>query len=292
MELQGRVEELRSKGLELAAISYDSPQVLTAFTERYGISFPLLSDVGSETIRRYGLLNTVADAAMDPALGGDLSSDPALAAEFARLVSVTAPSARFQGIAIPGTFILDPQGQVVDRFFEDFYRERSTVASVMLRLGRGRDAVQANRVSTSQIDVTTYPSDTDVALGNRFSLVLDVDPGEGIHVYAPGAAGYRVIALNLTGQPFVRTLPLQYPPSEIYYFEPLDERVPVFQRPFQLLQEIVLDASPEAQAAFQDQETLTITGTLDYQACDDAICYNPASIPLSWTVTLRPYARR
>lgn len=28
---------------------------------------------------------------------------------------------------------------------------------------------------------------------------------------------------------------------------------------------------------------LTVHGRLDYQACDDKICYNPASIPLSWS---------
>ena len=84
MELQSRVDELRASGLGLAAVSYDSPDVLAAFTEQYGITFPLLADVGSGTIRQYGLLNTVADAAMEPG-AGDLSDDPFLAAEFARL---------------------------------------------------------------------------------------------------------------------------------------------------------------------------------------------------------------
>jgi len=31
-----------------------------------------------------------------------------------------------------------------------------------------------------------------------------------------------------------------------------------------------------------------ITGTLEYQACDDKLCYNPTSVPLSWTVALTP----
>ena len=291
MELQSRVENVRGSGLGLAAISYDPPEVLAALTDEFGITFPLLSDVGSETIRRYGLLNTVADAAMDPSLGGDLSNDPALEEDFARLVSVTQPSARFQGIAIPGTFILDPDGRAVDRFFEDFYRERNTVANIMLRLGEGAESVQAQQVSTNHLDVTTYASDTEVALGNRFSLVFNVEPGEGMHVYAPGAVDYQVISLNVGEQPFVRLLPPEYPPSETYYFEPFDERVPVYQSPFRLAQEVVLAVTPEAQQAFRGQDSLTISGSLDYQACDDRICYNPVSIPLSWTVKLRPFAR-
>ena len=289
MELQSRVEALRASGLELVAISYDSPEALAAFTEEYGITFPLLSDMGSATIRRYGLLNTVADAAMAPG-AGDLSNDPFLAAEFERLVSVTRPDARFQGIAIPGSFILDTQGRVTALFFEDFYRERNTVANIMLRLGGDGDAVRGNRVSTNHLAFTTYASDATVALGDRFSLVLDVEPVEGMHVYAPGADSYRVISLNLDAHPLVRILPMQYPESEIYYFEPLDELVPVFLEPFRLIQEIVPDVSPAAQAAFRGQDTLTLSGTLEYQACDDRLCYNPVSIPLSWTVSVRPFA--
>ena len=79
---------------------------------------------------------------------------------------------------------------------------------------------------------------------------------------------------------------------EIYYFEPLDERVPVYQRPFTLLQEVVPEVDSDAQAAFREKDELTLTGSLDYQACDDQVCYNPVSLPLSWTVALRPITSR
>lgn len=48
------------------AISYDSPEILADFGKRHGITFPLLSDAGSATIRRYGILNTVVDEALGP----------------------------------------------------------------------------------------------------------------------------------------------------------------------------------------------------------------------------------
>jgi hypothetical protein len=122
---------------------------------------------------------------------------------------------------------------------------------------------------------------------SRFALVLDITPHRGMHVYAPGATGYRVVTLIIEPQPILRAHPLEYPPSEIYYFEPLDERVPVYQRRFTLVQEIVLEETPQARAARRGKQSLRITGSLEYQACDDRICYNPESIPLSWTVTLR-----
>ncbi len=39
------------------------------------------------------------------------------------------------------------------------------------------------------------------------------------------------------------------------------------------------------------RETLTITGTLHYQACDDTVCYRPVDVPVTWTIKLEPLAR-
>jgi peroxiredoxin len=284
VELQGRVTELQARGLGLAAISYDPPEILAAFSKQRGITFPLLSDVGSETIKRYGILNTVAMA-----LTGPDASDPALADEIKKYVSVVGPNPRMAGIAFPGTFILGRNGRVTSRFFEDFYIERNTVSSIMTRLGAGQAV--GSKISTAQLDVTTYPSDSAIASGNRFTIALDVTPHRAVHVYAPGASNYRVIALNIEPQPFVRVLPLQYPVSQIYVFKPLNERVPVYQKPFSLFQEVVLEGTPQAQAAFRGKDALTLKGVLEYQACDDRICFNPESIPLSWTLTLRPLIR-
>jgi hypothetical protein len=109
-----------------------------------------------------------------------------------------------------------------------------------------------------------------------------------MHVYAPGASGYRVVRVTIAPQPFVRALSVEYPTSEVWFFKPLNERVPVYQKPFTLLQEFVLDGQGSTRVALRDQTSLTIAGTLEYQACDDRICYNPMSVPLSWTVGLKP----
>jgi hypothetical protein len=58
------------------------------------------------------------------------------------------------------------------------------------------------------------------------------------------------------------------------------------------LQEVVLETTTDAQAAFRGKDELTLTGSLDYQACDDEVCYNPVSVPLSWTVAMRPLTSR
>ncbi len=281
MELQGRLKELRDKGLGLAAVSYDSPEILAGFSRQRGITFPLLSDEGSATIKSYGILNTLVEDGLGPN-----RDDPVVKSDVQKYVSVGQPNAGMVGIAFPGTFMIDSQGRVTSRFFEEFYRERNTASSLLVNLGSGT-AVAGTKVSSAHLDVTTYPTDAGIAPGNRFSLVLEVKPGPGIHVYAPGASGYRAISVAVNPQPILRVLPLKYPASQIYFFKPLNERVPVYQKPFTLSQEVILEGTPEAQAALKGKENVTLTGTLEYQACDDKQCFNPASVPLSWTLALR-----
>jgi peroxiredoxin len=277
------LSELRAQGMGLAAISYDSPAILTAFSRQHGITFPLLSDQGSATIKRYGILNPVPAEALGPN-----ASNPAVKADVQKYVSVVRPTAAMVGIAFPGTFILDRQGRVKSRYFEDFYVERNTVSSIMLQLGVHSAPVRATKISGAHLDVTTYPSDAAIAPGNHFALALDVQPGPNIHVYAPGAKGYHVIALKVAPQPYLRVLPMKYPPSQIYYFKPLKERDPVYQKPFTLVQDLVLDGSLQAQAAMRGKQSLKVSGTLEYQACDEKECFTPVSVPLTWSMNLRP----
>ena len=258
IELQSRAEEIKSRGLGLAVITYDSPAILADFTKRRGITYALLSDAGSTTIKNYGILNTTVEA-----------------------------TSTNYGIPFPGTFILNTRGAVTAKFFEEAYQERTTVSNIMLKLGEAGAGVAARRISTGQLDVTTYASDQVVAPGSLFSLVFDVVPHQGIHVYAPGPHNYKVIGIRLDPNPVVMVRPVRYPASETYVFAPLKERVEVYQKPFRLLADVAIDASREARPKLASVDSVTITGTLDYQACDERLCFTPKSVPISYTVKLR-----
>ena len=286
MELQSRLEELKNSGIGIAAISYDSPAVLADFAERRGITYPLLADEGSSVITEFGILNTVAAEGVGPN-----QDDPDVIADVAKYVSVFGSSQAVVGTPFPGTFMLDAEGRVSSRFFEEFYRERNTTSNVMLKLGIGLSPIAAITGETAQLKFTAYPSNTTVFVGTRFSIAVDVEPGPDMHVYAPGAEtlGYRVIGLNLTPSNHLRFEPVEFPESEIYHFEPLDEYVPVYLRPFTLLQEVVVEASVAAESALEDIDTLTLTGSFDYQACDDEFCFNPVSVPLTFTLDLEAH---
>ena len=260
MELNGRLPDLKARGLGVAALSYDSPAILADFTRRRGIQFPLLSDAGSKTIRAFGLLNTTL-----------------------------APSDTNYGIPFPGTFIVDVTGTVRERYFENAFQERRTAASI-LRLDRPGAA--ATQSTTDHLRVVSYASDETVAPGTVFSLHADITPGDKIHVYAPGRHSYRVVSIEIDPLPLLKTTrPTMYPPSEIYHFVPLNERVEVYQKPFRLTREVVFDASAAGQEKLREVPEATITGRLEYQACNDVFCFVPVSVPLSWTVKIRTLDR-
>jgi len=247
--------------MSLAAISYDPVPVLADFSARRGITFPLLSDPGSETIKRYGLLNTTID-----------------------------PKNALYGYPFPGTFIVDRQGVVTSRIFEEAYQERDTVSSILMRLGQHVD-VHATKIAGAHVTVTSYATDDVAAQGTHFSLVLDVTPGPRVHVYAPGASDYKPVAISVEAQPGLLLQAPQYPKSEDYFFKPLKEHVPVYQHPFRIVQDVTLDPSRDGTAALKDVTSLTITGRFNYQACDDKVCFTPQSVPLSWTIRVKSLDR-
>jgi hypothetical protein len=261
VELQSRYEDLKKQGLGLAAISYDRPEILKRFADARGITFPLVSDAGSAIIRRYGLLNGTIDA-----------------------------KSRSFGVPWPGTFILDRQGRVRARYFERAYQERNTVASILVRQGSTALGPMAT-TDTAHLTLVSGASDATVAPGERVSLTFDVTPRRGMHVYAPGPHSYQVVEVRLDPQSWLSQHQTSYPASEIYHFKPLDERVNVYQKPFRLVQDVTIRATPEVQKQLAGQSNLTITGRFEYQACDDKLCYMPQSVPVTWKLALRPLER-
>jgi hypothetical protein len=256
--LQETLPELKQRGLGLAAISYDAPDVLKAFADARGITFPLLSDKGSATIRRYNLLNTEAEG----------------------------PAA---GVPYPGTFVLDAKGIVVSRSFEERYTERASAASLLAQVGRLPNS--AAPAETKHLSLTTAASDTRVAPGTRLSLIVDITPKPKMHVYSPEQKDFIPVSLKLEPGEFTAH-PVVFPRPEKYFFKPLNETHLVFSRAFRLVQDVTMALTPALrERARQAGATVTIAGTLEYQACDDTICYLPERVPVSWTIGLRALER-
>jgi hypothetical protein len=193
VQLQQSVDDLKARGIGLAAISYDPPPTLKAFAGRRGITFPLLSDAGSATIARYGILNASA-------------------------------TGRSAGIPHPGTFVVDRRGVVVSRSFEEKYQERATAGSLLAGSAQPPSGASggAASVETQHLAVRLAASDKAVAPGTRFSLLVDVAPKPKMHVYAPEQKDYIPISLAIKSDDAICYLPKEVPVSWSVPLRPLE----------------------------------------------------------------------
>ena len=122
--------------------------------------------------------------------------------------------------------------------------------------------------------------------GTRLSIVVDVTPKQGMHVYAPGST-YRPVAISIRPHPLLRVHDAVYPKPTVYLFKPLNEEALVYSAPFRLALDITAGNTAAQQAQLHARSRLTIKGELQYQACDETVCYLPTSVPFEWTVRIK-----
>ena len=102
---------LREKGAALVAISPELPDSSLSMVEKNKLEFPVLSDVGNQVARRYGIVFRVIDALQKPMrqLGLDL--------------------AKYNGddsweLPIPATYVIAPDGTIKLAYVDADYRKR------------------------------------------------------------------------------------------------------------------------------------------------------------------------
>jgi len=127
--------------------------------------------------------------------------------------------------------------------------------------------------------VQPSPSGVSANAGTKVMLFVDVTPKPGIHVYAPGNEFYIPITVKLNSPAELKVGKLAYPKSEIVTIA--DEKVSVFQKPFRLTQEV------EVGKAVKSGSNVVVAGTVNYQACDDKVCFPPETAPVSWTIAVK-----
>jgi DsbC/DsbD-like thiol-disulfide interchange protein len=104
----------------------------------------------------------------------------------------------------------------------------------------------------------------------RIALHLDVTPNPKIHVYGPGAKEFTPVSLVLTPRAGMAVGKPVYPDAP-----PGDDGVPAYRKAFRITLPVTLP---------RVNDDVVVSGVLNYQACDDRLCYPVASLPVSWTI--------
>jgi hypothetical protein len=253
VELEQKRQDFERRGYGVAAISYDSAELLKNFAGRKGIHYPLLSDADSKAIEAFGIRNT------------NVPKD-----------------SMANGVPFPGTFVVDARGTVLAKYFEDDHVDRFTVAGILVRT-LGEPASGQSEIEARHIRLRLQASDAIVRAGNRLVLSIEADLPDRMHVYAPGVeGGYIPIDWKMEETKDWFSHPAAFPDSEKLHLAAIGETVPVYQGKFRLLRDITIG---QLRGAARDLE---IRGTFRYQACDDKVCYPPENVPLKWTLRLEP----
>ena len=262
IQLQAAKERFEKQGIKLAGISYDNVEILKYFSGRRKIEFPLLADPDSKIIRMYQVLNSEA-------IGPN------------------------SGMARPGYFYIDPEGMIREKLFEANYRERLTGNRVLSKLFPELGEEVTDTVEAPHLQLSVGQSDRFGVPGNLVTLTAEVRLPPDVHVYAPGTKGYKAIKLVIGPLPDFELRQESYPPAKILYLPAIKERVPVFEGTFRIRQELKVNSMAEFSGALGvDGKKITVTGNLEYQACDSKICFLPASVPVEWQFQIVPLDRQ
>lgn len=254
MELQEAWPALEAGGVALFGLSYDAVPVLAAFAEKRGITFPLLSDEGSQTIRELGLLNQ--HVAEQHAFYGIQMRD------------------EHQGIPYPGTFVLDEDGVITDKRFEQSYRVRPT-APIFSELAFGPSAEvpeEAARVPGSGVLVEAW---TDVPAYRPYQQVrlhVQVTLAPGHHAYVrPVPEGFVPFGVDVDPLDGLTVEAPEWPPGRPFRVSGLDEEFFVVEGTVRLVVPLLFT---------KNLGSTVVRAAVRYQTCTEAECFPPASAPV------------
>ena len=152
---------------------------------------------------------------------------------------------------------------------------------VLLALAFAQSLLLPKPSTLQHINVVPSASAPTVAKGGTLTLWADVTPKANIHVYATDREGLTPLKLVLTPQANVSIGKVKYPEPEMSVSAGASGAVPVYRKPFRLAEPITVAASAKS------GEVITVAGVINYQACDDRVCYPSASLPVTWAVTVK-----
>lgn len=240
-------------GLKIAAISYDSPIVLSRFASKYGITYPLLADAGSQVIRRFGILNHNMP-----------EGDP------------------FHGVPFPGTYLLDGTGRVQGKYFLIDHTTRSTAASLLMQRRNVVSDAGRLEIKAQHLRLAVQQSSKVIRPGQSLLVRAEIQVNPDHHIYGPEMlGGYHPTTLSLSGFDVLLQYQFHYPGPELRHIAAVNEIVPVYTGIVVVEGDVVLKP-------FIPGGEYRLQGLLRYQACTDNECYLPEEVAFELSLKVEP----
>jgi peroxiredoxin len=267
VELQAALPKFHAAGIKLYAVSYDAPEALADFAKAHDIRFPLLSDKGSKVIRSYGIQNH----------------------------HVTKEQVPYHGIPFPGTYLVDEQGVVAEKFFHRNLAARESAESMIdsalgeILLG---DDEPSERGGDDEIAIsaTYHGGGGELKSAVVRQIVVRFDLAPGLHIYdEPVPEGMVATQIEVSGPPGLITGATVKPPTHTLTLPELDAELQVWDGCVDFVIPVQADDRIVSLLDAPQHDAVPIDVTIRYQACDDQTCRIPQREKLTVRVPTAPY---
>lgn len=254
MELEQSRGLLEKNGVTIAAISYDSQEILASFARKYAIGYPLLSDNQSEVIRRFGIFNFNM-----------------------------APELRAYGVPHPVEYLISAEGVILKKYFVPNYQHRVTASAVALReFGEAKTDASEVTLEIGALRVQIGFPSRNVFAGQEICFFARFTLQPGWHIYgSPLPNGYTPTSVEFE-HPAVIRQEITLPKPEMLEFPLLKEALPVYGGSFEILGTLLL------KFPLLEGE-LILPGRLRLQQCSESLCEPPQTIAFELPLTLQPF---
>jgi DsbC/DsbD-like thiol-disulfide interchange protein len=159
----------------------------------------------------------------------------------------------------------------------------SITAARLFAADSAQNGSTSNSVVVKAEDVTTKITISDARgySGHRLGVSADFEVGPGWHIYgAPLPPEYTVTQVKFAGD-LVESQSVNFPPPTPLKFEALGQTFPVYHGSFKAVGKILL----KRQLKPGDYQ---LTGTVEFQECNDTECKIPQSAPFAIPLKISP----
>ncbi len=226
----------------------------------------MFSDVDSEVIRAYGVLNTIVQPDDIP----------------------------FYGIPFPGFFLLDEDGVIVDKLFNRHLGNREGIETILDSfLGRvepGQHEPLSSHETDDGITITAFLRGGGGVLrvGPRRRLVVRVEMPDGLHIYGePVPTGMVATSVGIEGPDGVRFERFEAPPTTPFQLPGVDQPLQVWSGSVDFVTPLYANTALTSRVQEESDPTVELTVNVRYQACDDAQCFIPRTQTIVLEVPLK-----
>jgi hypothetical protein len=225
--------------------------VLFNFSEKYNISYPLLSDKNSEVIKSFGILNPAGK-----------------------------PNSRSYGIPHPGFYIIDSSLTVVSKQFEELYSARPSAATILsAHLNQELNGHTVN-IKTSYLEGQIVLSDSTGYPSQILLAKITIKMKDGFHLYGrPIAEGYIPLNIEFDSHKDFEIDKIAFPKTTPFTLPGLEETFNVLPQLITLKTYVRLIKKPQLGKT-------DVSGTISFQACDNKMCFPPEKINFSFPLDI------